>query len=708
MSSNHRSEFSSIWFGLRWKGLLGRTAGWFSMVCCVVLFSFLPIGVRAEVITLKSLLQEMTNTESVARWPVPEFNCKQASSYDRQKVAPDKSGWFANADHTQYLRSEENAGRTEHVMLDAEGPGAIVRFWLTTGSKKAGVLRVYLDGAAVPALTYPEYDLMSGELNPGPPLLQPHPGYDPKGGGGNNLYLPIPYARHCKVTWEEKSSDPRYYQINYRTYAPGTEIETFAVDQAVAQQGLIASVNQTLDSPASFAEGITSSVSQTLAPGREIALDLPAGPEAIRALELRLRPQEGPETERALRSIIVQMTFDGEVTGWCPATDFFGSGVGINELHSWYRDVSPDGTMRCRWVMPYGRSGRLELINVGREPVNATLHAVTSPWHWDDRSMHFHTAWHYEAGLKVPPYRDWNYVRIAGRGVYAGDSLAVYNPQPAWYGEGDEKIWVDGENFPSHLGTGTEDYYDYSWAPKPVFQRPFNNLVRVDQPMTQGWNVMSRTRNLDNIPFRTSLQFDMELIPWRPGAMIYCATTYWYAFPGAIANVKPQPQAAALPIPTLGEAQALVEASSPRKSGAIECETMKLLRQSGNFTVTAQDMDPWGRENWSGGCQLLVKPNKPRDFIELAVPAPDNQPRGLVLYATQAPDYGILRFAVNDEPAKFLLDGYADRVQPAIPLKLGTFMPRNGRFILRVEVVGANLRAVGAKYLFGLDCVVLY
>ena len=95
---------------------------------------------------------------------------------------------------------------------------------------------------------------------------------------------------------------------------------------------------------------------------------------------------------------------------------------------------------------------------------------------------------------------------------------------------------MDGESFPSHLGTGTEDYYSFSYAPMPVHQTPFCGEPRIDQPMTQGHNTVTRTRNLDGIPFRRSLQFDLELISWKPTTLTYAATTYWYAFPGASAN----------------------------------------------------------------------------------------------------------------------------------------------------------------------------
>lgn len=108
-----------------------------------------------------------------------------------------------------------------------------------------------------------------------------------------------------------------------------------------------------------------------------------------------------------------------------------------------------------------------------------------------------------------------------------------------WYGEGDEKIRLDDETLPSFLGTGTRGQR----------QTPFANQIRVDESMTQGNNVLTRTRNLDGIPFLKSFDFDMELISWRPTKLIYAATTYWYAFPGASSNLKPQPSEASLFLP---------------------------------------------------------------------------------------------------------------------------------------------------------------
>jgi hypothetical protein len=114
--------------------------------------------------------------------PSPGFVCRQFSSYDRDTVGVDKPGWFANWDRSQFVRVEENAGRREYVMLDADGPGAIVRFWGTWhGPRKKekglepfsnGALRVYLDNEPKPVIEGPIADLISGGKLIGPPLSE--------------------------------------------------------------------------------------------------------------------------------------------------------------------------------------------------------------------------------------------------------------------------------------------------------------------------------------------------------------------------------------------------------------------------------------------------------------------------------------------------------------------------------------------------------
>ena len=117
-----------------------------------------PKTLRAA-ITIRSLLGEMVDYDSVARWPQPEFTVRQASSYDRARIAPDKPGWFSNNDSSNFIRKEMHGEHEEYVLLDTDGPGAIVRFFLTSSGSRKAKIHVYLDDAEVPSLDWPTLDL---------------------------------------------------------------------------------------------------------------------------------------------------------------------------------------------------------------------------------------------------------------------------------------------------------------------------------------------------------------------------------------------------------------------------------------------------------------------------------------------------------------------------------------------------------------------
>ena len=78
----------------------------------------------------------------------------------------------------------------------------------------------------------------------------------------------------------------------------------------------------------------------------------------------------------------------------------------------------------------------------------------------------FHAKWHRDAFLPRESERaiDWPFLKTEGAGRFVGLMLHVWNPRGAWWGEGDEKFFVDGEKFPSTIGTGSEDYFGYAWC----------------------------------------------------------------------------------------------------------------------------------------------------------------------------------------------------------------------------------------------------
>jgi hypothetical protein len=504
-------------------------------------------------VSIESLLNEMIDRDAVASFPQTNFRLRQESSYNRASVSPeDSAGWFKNQDfntkdeHHNFIRIEENNGQKEWVLMDHQGAGAIVRTWMPflnpNNPNTKSEIKIYLDGASEPVLSGNSLGLLNGTG------LFPFP-LAHKSLRSAVSFFPIPYAKSCKITVTER---PFFYQFMYREYPEGTAIKTFTMEDFYMAKEQIAQVCETLLAPKNPTEGKIAGLNEILAANEEKSVVLPQGSSALRSLSLKL----GSYTDSTItRSVVLKMEFDGQQTVWCPVGDFFGTGIGLNPFQGWYRTVDEDGTMTCRWVMPYRESAKVTVLNLGREPVAIQLNTVVGDWKWDENSMYFNAAWRGEYPVPTRPFSDWNYVTLKGRGVYVGDALTVMNPTEVWWGEGDEKIWVDGEDFPSIFGTGTEDYYGYSWGgiSTDFYEHPFhaqprcnvyNKLNRkiTNEKNTAGYSTETRTRSLDVMPFGSSLQLDMEVWAWTDCNMAYGVGVYWYGDATTTSNRLPDPK----------------------------------------------------------------------------------------------------------------------------------------------------------------------
>lgn len=658
-----------------------------------------PAPVNTE-ITVETLLAEMTDRTAVAQFPSPAYTCAQFSSYDRASTSPDdQSTWFANGDAGHFLRVEERDGRTEHVLMDAAGPGAVVRIW---SANPAGTLRVYLDDATVPVIEAPMQELLGGRgIVPGPLARDSARGW--------NLFLPIPYAKRCVMT---SDAGGFYYHVNYRTYEAGTRIRTLTRGRLADAQASIAQAVERL-SHRPLVRGRPTSWA-FIRPGETFTLDLPeAGPRgsAVKRLFVGV---DAPDLEAALRSTVLIGTFDQERTIWCPLGDFFGSGVGLNPYNDWYRTVDPTGVMTSRWVMPYEASGSFTFVNLSSGPIRVHAATEVEPWTWDDRSMHFHARWKHEHPIDAlggAGTIDWNYATIRGRGVYVGDNLAVMNPVEAWWGEGDEKIYVDDEAFPSHFGTGTEDYYGYAWCSNLPFSHPFHSQTRCDgfkHGNNWGHSCVTRVRSLDAIPFTSSFRLDMEVWHWKATPVGYAATTYFYARPCVGVNIEPDPGSAAAPI-----VQPPPLPPPFRLPLAVEGEDLTIVASSPDLRTVRQDMRGFASRTWSGEAHLWVQARAPGDFVEFEIPVPEFAGHRLALVLTRSWDYGIVRVRLNGEIVGSDMDlfsGGEGQVRPTGAVGLGIHSPVDAArpvYRLRLEVIGSNDRSLGGGHFFGVDAVIV-
>ena len=643
-------------------------------------------------VTMESLLNEMTDLTTLTRLPDPAYTVKQFSSYDRKSQHPDvltDEDWFANGDRGQFLRSEERNGAKDWVLMDADGPGAIVRFW-SANPNDAGIVRIYLDNGADPVVEMPLADMLGGKTAP---FIEP---IACELSRGWNSYLPIPYAQHCKVT---ASQPDFYYQINYRTYTKGTRVASYSEDAVQRVEAQLKREAVLLAAPASVPlphveKQVAKRFDHDLAPGATEHERIDAA-GALYSLTVRVKADD---LENALRGCLFEVYFDGQdqASIEAPLGDFFGTAPGPNPYQSIPSGVLDDGTMYCRWVMPFQSKAEFRFTNTTDAPLSITGNFVLGSYDWSDTSFYFHAKWRDEYPLATRPRQDWTFAAVDGAGRFVGDMLHITNPVKDWWGEGDEKIYVDNEPFPSHFGTGSEDYFGYAWCCNIPFTHAYHNQPRCDGPGNYGQTCVSRFHIMDNIPFTKAFKFDMEVWHWKDCEIAMAATSYWYARPGGSDDFPPIDKADLKIVapPPLPPAKVV--------KGALEGEILNVLECTGG-THETQYSDTWG---WSHEQQLWWREGKPGDTLTLAFPVENAGRYDVRAVFTKAIDYGIIQLTINGKKAGAPRDFFHDGVIATPEESLGVFDLPEGENRLTAEIVGANEKAV-PSHMFGLDYLLL-
>jgi hypothetical protein len=503
-------------------------------------------------VTTGTLYEEMIDLAGLTRWPDPAYTTVQFSSYDRRSNLPGGPGWFANSDgfggepipgFEAVLRPPGPDSVGQYLMADVEGPGALVRLWTAAID---GTVQLWLDG-----IERPLYD------GPADPFFRKPLDAFPQAAGLDRsrlqralyqrdaAYTPMPFARRLRLAWTGNLAHIHFYQLDVRRYAAGTVVTTFTPADLTTYRDVINRVAAALadpdaDLPTPFG-GEARALALTLRPGEArdlVALD---GPAAIDRLELKL---EAPQRARALRQTVLRAFFDGYAVPQVesPVGDFFGAAPGVNPYQSLPFTVRPNGAMISRFVMPFERSARLRLENLGDQTVTVTGSARSVPYDWDaERSMHFRAHWRVDHDLVADPaaVQDLPFLLAHGRGVYVGTTSILLNPSPIptsygdWWGEGDEKVFVDDDRRPSLFGTGSEDYYNYSWSSPDLFALAYCGQPRNDGPGNRGFVSTYRWHVLDRLPFRHSIGFYMELYSHeRTPGLSYARVGYHYGRPG--------------------------------------------------------------------------------------------------------------------------------------------------------------------------------
>ncbi|GAG01738.1 unnamed protein product, partial [marine sediment metagenome] len=224
----------------------------------------------------------------------------------------------------------------------------------------------------------------------------------------------------------------------------------------------------------------------------------------------------------------------------------------------------------------------------------------------------FHAKWHRDTFLPEEPERraiDWTMLKTQGRGRFCGVMLHVWNPKGGWWGEGDEKFFVDGEKFPSTFGTGSEDYFGYAWCTPTLFDNAYHNqTISMDN---RGHISVNRWHITDNVPFQESFEAAIEKYYSNQKPTLYACTAYWYLAPGDTDCYQPVP------------IEQRIGYWRPRTilkvDNALEAEDLKIIKKTAG-KVTREVIHSFEEIALSGEAHLIWAQAEQGDKLDLLVP----------------------------------------------------------------------------------------
>ncbi len=663
---------------------------------CVMLFLCTPsFAIR---MTYPDLVKRLYDLDALAIPPVPGEKCAQWSSYDRASRYDPVTGkyidWDANGDSNGVIRMEGD----QAVMAEMKGPGCIFLIW--SAAPGNGHVKIYLDGKTEPVVDLPFNGYFNRENEP-----FTYPSLVNYVSNGANSYIPIPYQKSCKIV-----ADPgwgAYYHFTYVTFPPGTQVPTFTRNLSKVDRDALQQADDILSGalgcdPMSPHIGARTTQGQcVINPGQTKVLHQYDGSGAITGIHINTQFEDRIDQMKGLRDMTISMYWDKEKSPsvWAPLGDFFGTAPGVNYYRSLPLGMTREGYYSY-WYMPFGNGAKIEVTNDGKEPRTLTYSISTAPPFANPKDLlRFHCKWHRDAFLPVNPDRqiDWPMLKTIGMGRYVGVMLHIWNPKGGWWGEGDEKFFVDGEKFPSTFGTGSEDFFGYAWSSDQLFQNAFHDQTYNDGG-SKGNVSVNRWEIAENVPFQKSFEGDIEKYFPNSRPTLYACTAYWYQKAGEEDRYPELPVSDRTGYPFM---QPPVTFKVP---GALEGEKLNVLSVSGGTTQT-QELNGFEGE-WSGDAQLWWTGAKPGDTLSLQIPVTKDGNYRIDAQFTKAHDYGIVQLSMDGQTLGSPIDFYNGSVAPSGQLTLGTMHLTAGNHVLEAKIIGANPNAV-KSYMFGLDYVFL-
>jgi len=288
-------------------------------------------------------------------------------------------------------------------------------------------------------------------------------------------------------------------------------------------------------------QGWKVSPSVKVAPGETFEMAIIEGPGAIQ--QIWLTPTGN------WRFSILRIYWDDQEhpSVECPVGDFFACGWGkYAQVSSLAICVNPGSAFNCYWEMPFQKKCRMTLSNLDDKEmvlyyqINYTLTEIPSD------AAYFHAQ--FRRTNPLPYKEDYTILDgVSGNGHYIGTYMAWGVNNNGWWGEGEIKFYMDGDDkFPTICGTGTEDYFCGSYnfdvgkenGGYREFTTPYAGLPQVLRPdglyQSNTRFGMYRWHIMDPIRFQSELRVTIQALGWRSGGRYLplqddiASVAYWY------------------------------------------------------------------------------------------------------------------------------------------------------------------------------------
>ena len=224
-----------------------------------------------------------------------------------------------------------------------------------------------------------------------------------------------------------------------------------------------------------------------------------------------------------------------------PMADFFAQGhEKFWNVHSSTVMVNPCAGLNSYWPMPFRKHARITLTNESDRAYEGLYYQITyAKTVIPENAAYFHAQWRRATiDPKKPDYTILDHVK--GKGKYVGTFLAWSQKHYGWFGEGEVKMYIDGDGkFPTYCGTGTEDYFCGSGEFPESYTLPYVGNICHNPDDTHNYKQWSlyRWHVMDPIYFQKDFKITIQGLSYAmvDGVLRYipidddiASVAYWY------------------------------------------------------------------------------------------------------------------------------------------------------------------------------------